>query len=416
MKIVFVIIALFTVRFAAAQDVTGIWRGSFNSSQKVFDMFNIEDKYKCEVQIDQLNNALNGVTYSYKSTVFYGKAVASGSVNAKTGEVTFKELKTVELRMETEGVACIMTYNLKYTKNGDEEFLEGTFESVNEKNLTDCGKGTVFLRKVVTSDFHKEPFLVKRSIEQQQREMLAMKTGKSKPAGPRTSTSPRTLTLKSRPGGPVATNKNSSPLKSTPGIKPPVTAKATPPKATPKRPDSTAVAGNSPLKTKPAVRKPPVAKPGIQKPSIDKSIPDVASVDTTARAVPEAKKPLTVIVPKALASRENELVKVINVGSREVVINIYDNGTIDHDTISVYFDQKLVVSKQMLTTKPITVKFTIDDDNATHELVMVAENLGDIPPNTSLMVVKAGEQNIEVRITSTESKNAVVAFRYKKPA
>jgi len=45
---------------------------------------------------------------------------------------------------------------------------------------------------------------------------------------------------------------------------------------------------------------------------------------------------------------------------------------------------------------------------------MVAENLGEIPPNTSLMVVKAGGKQYEVRITSTEQKNAVIVFKYEK--
>ena len=56
----------------------------------------------------------------------------------------------------------------------------------------------------------------------------------------------------------------------------------------------------------------------------------------------------------------------------------------------------------------------MDDNNDVHELVMVAENEGDIPPNTSLMVVRAGDQLFEVRITSTEQKNAVVIFKYEK--
>jgi hypothetical protein len=110
------------------------------------------------------------------------------------------------------------------------------------------------------------------------------------------------------------------------------------------------------------------------------------------------------------------LVRTISVTSPEVIINIYDNGTIDHDTISVYLDNKLIVSHQMLTTNPITVKLKMDDTgNDYHELIMVAENLGDIPPNTSLMVVKAGDKQQEVRITSTEQKNAMVIFKYEKP-
>ena len=68
-----------------------------------------------------------------------------------------------------------------------------------------------------------------------------------------------------------------------------------------------------------------------------------------------------------------------------------------------------------LTASPLILKFKMDEDNDDQELTMVAENLGRIPPNTSLMVVEAGEQRYEVRITSTEQKNAVVRFKYQKP-
>ena len=45
---------------------------------------------------------------------------------------------------------------------------------------------------------------------------------------------------------------------------------------------------------------------------------------------------------------------------------------------------------------------------------MVAENLGDIPPNTSLLVVRDGEKRYEERIISTEQKNVQINFLYKK--
>ena len=112
-----------------------------------------------------------------------------------------------------------------------------------------------------------------------------------------------------------------------------------------------------------------------------------------------------------IESRVNELVKTITTSAKDVYVKIYDNGTIDNDTVSVYIDNKLVISKQRLTEKAITVKLNLDENVSFHELVMVAENLGEIPPNTSLMVVNAGDQQYEVRITSTEQKNAVIHFR-----
>jgi hypothetical protein len=115
-----------------------------------------------------------------------------------------------------------------------------------------------------------------------------------------------------------------------------------------------------------------------------------------------------------LKSRTNELVKVLTVHDQDVTVKLYDNGEIDGDTISVYLDKKLVLSSKGLTVNPLIVKFKIDEENTEHELVMVAENLGRIPPNTSLMIVEAGEQRFDVRISSTEQKNAVVRFKYQK--
>ncbi len=63
------------------------------------------------------------------------------------------------------GAACIMTYKLQYSKNDDEEFLEGTWTGYGEKDSTFCGKGTVLLHKVLTTDFYKEPFLSKKEPE-----------------------------------------------------------------------------------------------------------------------------------------------------------------------------------------------------------------------------------------------------------
>ena len=107
--------------------------------------------------------------------------------------------------------------------------------------------------------------------------------------------------------------------------------------------------------------------------------------------------------------------KSLTVNDQDVTVRLYDNGEIDGDSISIYYDKKLLLIHQGLSTAPITVKLKLEDDNEVHELVMVAENLGRIPPNTALMIVDAGDQRFEVRITSTEQKNALVRFKYEKP-
>jgi hypothetical protein len=107
-------------------------------------------------------------------------------------------------------------------------------------------------------------------------------------------------------------------------------------------------------------------------------------------------------------------VNTLIVTNEDVVVRLYDNGEIDGDTISVYLDGKPVISNKGLSASPITLHLKMDEANPDHVLVMVAENLGRIPPNTSLMIVQDGEKRHQVSITSTEQKNAMVRFRYQK--
>jgi len=93
-------------------------------------------------------------------------------------------------------------------------------------------------------------------------------------------------------------------------------------------------------------------------------------------------------------------------------VDLYDNGQIDGDTISLYLNGKLMVSRQRLSTEPISLKVTMTEDD--NELIMYAENLGSIPPNTALMVVTVGDKRYEVNISSSEKTNGAVRFRYRE--
>src|ERR1700712_4681070 len=108
MRVAILIIATFFASGTYAQDLSGIWRGSFASSDRLQSLASPSDRYKLEVQIDQRDKAFSSVTYSYKTTLFYGKATATGTVNPKTGKVWLEETKIVELKMQY-GSACIMT-------------------------------------------------------------------------------------------------------------------------------------------------------------------------------------------------------------------------------------------------------------------------------------------------------------------
>jgi hypothetical protein len=404
MRFNFLILVILSGQLVNAQDLSGIWRGSFVSSDRLQSLGMPSDRYKLEVQIDQHDKIFNSVTYSYKTTLFYGKAVANGTVNPKTGKVWLEETKIVELKMQF-GAACIMTYKLQYSKNDNEEFLEGTWVGYGEKDSSLCGRGTVLLHKVMISDFYKEPFLSKK--EPEKKLAAPLKKNPDTLAKKALATAPKKPGVTKKTGNAIAKNTPVKPVTIPPSRS--VSTNKKTPNSTPKK---NGTVEKTPASDVTAKAHPPVLK--YNAPRIVATAPSSTETDTIKKTVPQIKKSVPVIVPRILATRENELVKTIIVNSNEISINIYDNGTIDHDTVSVYLDKKLVISKQMLTTSPINLKFSMDENDAVHELVMVAENEGDIPPNTSLMVVRAGDKIYEVRITSTEQKNAVVIFKYEK--
>ncbi len=117
--------------------------------------------------------------------------------------------------------------------------------------------------------------------------------------------------------------------------------------------------------------------------------------------------------PAALAARKSTVFKRIPVSVTNITLNIFDNGTIDGDTISVYYNNKILVSNRRLSTKPITVNLMLDEKAAQHEIVLFAHNLGSISPNTALIVVNAGDQRFELKSSASLTENAVLLFEYK---
>jgi hypothetical protein len=95
-------------------------------------------------------------------------------------------------------------------------------------------------------------------------------------------------------------------------------------------------------------------------------------------------------------------------------IDFYDNGEIDGDSISIFFNDKLLASSQKLSANAITLKIGLDTTKEFNELSMFADNLGSIPPNTALMLVYDGRKRHELRVSSNLQKNATIRIRRKK--
>lgn len=106
--------------------------------------------------------------------------------------------------------------------------------------------------------------------------------------------------------------------------------------------------------------------------------------------------------------------KVVEVRSRFIKISIKDYEKIDGDIISVYLDRYTIIKKHELKRAPVEKYVRLDRSASISELIILAENLGKIPPNTCLMIVDDGFTKQEVFIESSLQKSAVIYLKYDK--
>jgi hypothetical protein len=377
-KIFQLFLALFFFANAFAQktiDYTGVWNGKFYDNTS-FGM--VEDQYRFEVQIAQTGTGLEGVTYSYLNTTFYGKATHNGYIKTAGNKIVINEIKLVEVR-SMGGGACLMLCTMKYSKVGADEFLEGTFTASDSKNGTPCDGGYVKLKKV-----QKSIFGIEKSVQKKITEIATKKSNTYKPIA---KTIPKPVTKPT--------------VKNTPNTVTKPIAKVAP------KPVTKPIA-----KTTTAIKKDNPEIVALRKKAIEDSLKLIAINKAKATQIEVKPIPPT---PAILKERENVVVQTINVtDTLKHTIKFYDYGEVDGDIVTIYVNNVILVNKKMLDVQPIEIPITLNESTPEVTITMVAENMGTIPPNTALMIVNIDGKRYEAKIESTEQKNATVKFLYKK--
>jgi hypothetical protein len=142
--------------------------------------------------------------------------------------------------------------------------------------------------------------------------------------------------------------------------------------------------------------------------------PAVSAPETTvAAAAPVATPPAPVAVSadpveKKFNTRKNVLQTVIPITAKTIELRFYDNAQVDGDSIALFLNGRLLFKNIRLTEEAYTIKINAADLQADNELVMVAENLGSIPPNTSFMVAIVGDKRYEARLFANEQSSAMI--------
>ena len=141
--------------------------------------------------------------------------------------------------------------------------------------------------------------------------------------------------------------------------------------------------------------------------------------------VPVVNKPVDVpagqtLVKKAATGIEAEkrvtvIQQVVSIKSDSLQLSLYDNGEVDGDTVSVLLNGITILERQGLSTRAGKKTIYLPKDYDSLQIVMYAETLGSIPPNTGLLVIRDGQDTYEIRFSGDLQKNAGILLLRRKP-
>ena len=95
---------------------------------------------------------------------------------------------------------------------------------------------------------------------------------------------------------------------------------------------------------------------------------------------------------------------------------LLDYMKIDNDTVSVYLNRDILLKNIKITKRPTIINLKLDSRIELHEVLLYAENLGLVPPNTSELILIDGENKYRIMIVSDKEKTAALYLRYKPSA
>lgn len=118
-----------------------------------------------------------------------------------------------------------------------------------------------------------------------------------------------------------------------------------------------------------------------------------------------------------LEHRKVETIRTVEITEDSLVFTLYDNGAVDGDTVSVLLNGEVIMPRVGLSVVPHTktIKLTPEMGDSI-KVIMYAENLGSIPPNTGLLIIREGDKYYQIRFSGDLKKNsAIILTRKRKP-
>ena len=110
-----------------------------------------------------------------------------------------------------------------------------------------------------------------------------------------------------------------------------------------------------------------------------------------------------------IEKRKIETIQTIYFSSDSITLQLFDNGFVDGDSVSLIVNGKIELEHMRLSTKAITRTIAAKGDSL--KIIMYAENLGSIAPNTGLLIIYDGKKRHEIRFEGDLENNAAILLK-----
>ena len=418
-SLLFLMLALVQFTPLHAQELTGKWKGYFIPNNDPESRIYI---YEVDI-IENENHDLSVVTYTNLSGNFSAKAIATGFYSVNTKLVSINETKFEDINIVGDMQACLMMNFLTFTNNRGRGILQGTYISNNEKGTRDCGGGKVYLEKEGLIKKMVKPVVkpsgnntIAKNAKKPITTTAANKTSNPiKTTAPVIAKKPSTVVITKESSTTIITKSSGNPIANNVGNN--ITKTNTSKQL--KSPAPTSISAPVTVKKDGAAAIAPVVK--LADPIVINTSNATKDSETNKLTKEVKIESLTgnnnpgnnndEALPWVLLGRENKLIKRVTTTSKKISLDLYDNGTIDNDTIIIYDNNKVIANLKRLSYKAIHID--LEFTTAQHDIIIVAHNMGSIPPNTALVVLNDGNNRQEFFITTTNKVNAKFEFVYK---
>lgn len=145
---------------------------------------------------------------------------------------------------------------------------------------------------------------------------------------------------------------------------------------------------------------------------IEKEIPIVVEDIITTSDTILIRKQQQLIIEKE--KRTTNILKRIETMADSITLRLYDNGTIDHDTVTVIYNGNIIVNKLGLTATVFEIKIPVNESLNVQRIELMANNLGKIPPNTAHLEILAGKDKYTLSVSADFTINAGIDVLYTK--